>query len=140
MAQAHVWVNGRLVQNTLALTTFWSYRLFDDQNSLQAQGRGRVPDFWQEEGGGPWLDIPRIPSAAEFYAVMRGIIAAQKAGYDKVVIHLGKGWIADMIQHPVRLSDETCQVMRDHILDLGMEITLEFVVETPSQIKVILRD
>jgi hypothetical protein len=140
MALAHVWVNGRLVQNTPALTTFWSYKLFDDQNNLRAQGRGRVADFWQEERSGPWLDIPRIPSAAEFYAVIRGIIAAQEAGYAGVVIHLAKGWIADMIEHPVRLSDETCHLMRDHILELGMEIRLEFVVEQPSCVKDILLD
>ena len=137
---ADVWVRGTTDARVSGIEIYTAYKLCDTQCGLEATGRSRVPDLWQPPGHKTFLDIPRSPLAAEFYAVIRGILAAQEASYAGVVIHLAKGWIADMIQHPVRLSDETCHLMRDHILDLGKEITLAFVVETPSQIKVILRD
>ena len=119
---AHAWTWGRRSESGLRLFTYWSYKLFDGQNNIRAQGRGRVPDFWQDHQGAAFLDLPRTATVAEFYAVIRGIIAAQEAGYDKAVIHTASSLLVSLVTKPIEINSQALRTMRDFIIELGAEI------------------
>ena len=136
---AHVWVQGIAEDGLGGTDTYTTYKLFDDQNDLQAQGCGRVPNFWGPQGE-PLMDIPRTPVAAEFYAVIRGILAAQRAHYGKVVVHTPSTLVKELVDLPVKINNEALCAMRDYIIQLDQEIEVELVVGSVWYIETVLSD
>jgi hypothetical protein len=136
---AHVCVQG-VAEDGLGGTDIYTiYKLFDDQNNLQAQGCGRVPNFWGPQGE-PLMDIPRTPVAAEFYAVIRGILVAQRARYGKAVVHTPSTLVKELVDLPVKINNEALCAMRDYILRLDKEIEVELIVSPIWYIETMLSD
>ena len=136
---AHVWVQGIAEEGLGGTDTFTTYKLFTDQDSLQAQWCGRVPDFWGPHGK-PLVGIPRTPLAAEFYAVIRGIIAALKAHYGKVVVHTPSTLVKELVDLPVKINNEALCVMRDYIIQLDQEIEVVLVQHAGWYVETMLGD
>ena len=136
---AHVWVRGTAEDGLDGIDIFTSYKLVDDQRNLQAQGVSRVPSFWGPQGT-PLMEIPRTPLAAELYAVIRGILAAQAARYGQVIVHTASSQVETLVQLPIELSNATIRAMRDYIIQLNQEIEVELVVGSVWYIETVLSD
>jgi hypothetical protein len=137
---ADVWVQGVMRQRACYMEIYTAYKLRDNQCDLEAVGHSRVPDFWKPYGDGPFLDIPRTLLAAEFYAVIRGIVYAQQAGCDKIIVHTPSELVVTLMQLPVKINNETLRTMRDYIIELSTQIDVELVETSVWCVETILSD
>jgi hypothetical protein len=136
---ADVWVQGIAEDSLGGTECYATYKLFDYLNNPQAQGCIRVPDFWGPQGK-PLMDIPRTPLAAEVYAVIRGILAAQAARYGKAVVHTPSNLVITLVNLPVKINNKTLRAMRDYIIELSTQIDVELVETSVWCVETILSD
>ena len=137
---AHVWVRGTADARVSGIESYTAYKLCDNQCGLEATGRSRVPDLWQPPGHKTFLDIPRSPLAAEFYAVIRGIVYAQQAGCHKIIVHTASTLVKELLDLPVKINNEAVCAMRDYIIQLDQEIEVTLVLNSLWYIETVLSD